>query len=181
MNTKKLFQKIPFLRFFIPFVSGVLTYLFLQPNKSVFSELLFFYFVLVACYFLIFKTKSNVLKSVFGIVVQVLFFFFGLQCVYLQQPLNRKNHYSNLSINQSTEFKGYVKDIPKKSGLRNLKTTVSINQMLVNNNWQDCEGNVLVYLPISDSLVELGNFIQFKKAITLIHYWPRNNITLIIY
>ena len=166
MNTNKLLQKIPFLRFFIPFAIGVIIYLQLQPNKSLFSELLFFYFVLVACYFLIFKTKSNVLKSVFGIVVQVLFFFFGLQCVYLQQPLNRKNHYSNLSINQSTEFKGYVKDIPKKSGLRNLKTTVSINQMLVNNKWQDCEGNVLVYLPISDSLLELGNFIQFKNRLS---------------
>lgn len=165
MNTNKLLQKIPFLRFFIPFTSGVFTFLTLQPNESVIEELLFLYALLISIYFFLFKNKSSFFKIVFGIVVNVVFFVIGLQCVYLQQPLNKKSHYTNFSTNQFTEFKGYVKDIPKKSGLRNIKITVSLNQILIANKWQHCEGNLMVYLPISDSLLEIGNFIQFKNRL----------------
>lgn len=165
MNTNKLLHKIPFLRFFVPFSLGIITCHFLQPSKSIFSEVLFFYSLLSGVYFLLFKQNTSVFKLFFGLLVNVLFFSIGIQSVFIHQPKNKSNHYTNFTLTDNTLFKGYVKDIPKKSGNRFIKTTISLHHIFSGNKWQRCSGDLMIYLPSSDSMVEIGNFINFNNHI----------------
>jgi competence protein ComEC len=94
-------KTIPFLRLFLPLISGLLLEYYL-PFRTVFllSGLLFSIIVLIFCHCIPFRIRYRV-QCVYGLVIHVLFTFLGgtLMLLHQDKPLRESEYYFNSNKN----------------------------------------------------------------------------------
>jgi len=162
----ELLHRIPFLRIFIPFALGILYYELIDNLSPVFYELIFLYVLLIGIYFLLKNSVTLTKKTTYGFIIHVFFFYVGLQASFLNESLNKKNHYANYSVKENILFKGYISDIPKKNGTKYQKTKIKLLEIYDGLNWKVCSGEVLAYLPKSIEKIDITTGITFKNNLS---------------
>ena len=162
----ELLQRIPFLRIFIPFAIGIIFYSLTNTPNQFFYELIFIYVLLIGICFLLKYSVTKNKKTAYGFLIHIFFFYVGLQASFLNESLNKKNHYYNLSVKVNSLFKGYISDIPKNNGNKYQKTKIKLLEFYDGKSWEECSGELVAYLPQTKEKIDITTGIIFKNKLS---------------
>lgn len=169
----ELLQRIPFIRIFIPFALGIIFFSLNNTPNQFFYELIFIYVLLIGIYFLLKYSVTKNKKTAYGFLIHVFFFYVGLQASFLNESLNKKNHYANLPVNVNSFFKAYINDIPKNNGNKYQKTKIKLLEFYDGKSWKECSGEIIGYLPQTKQKIDITTGITFKNKLSTISE-PKN-------
>jgi competence protein ComEC len=138
-------REMPFVRFIIPFVVGILTAIFWQHIPIVFAETVLCISALSALLLSLFKIPFR-WRWAFGIPLSICLFSFGYVSIFYKNELNNEQHFQNLNlINQDSYIIGVVSDKTEKITTQRL--ILSVKKMGTSaDSLYEVLGNLLVYL-----------------------------------
>lgn len=150
-------NKYPSIRLLIPFLSGILIYVYL-PVKFSFPPFVIINLILVLLclgiwYKSIFPKYQH--RNIFGIMLFVIFLFLGYNMAVLRNPIYKPNHINN----HFTQSHKYIATITESVKYKNkyVKTIAQINETIVNDTATSCHGKVLLYIK-ADSISKQLNY-----------------------
>jgi len=144
-------NKIPIFRILLPFLIGIiLAFHFHFP--SIFLCIITGTTSLGILYMIYFKRyfSSFSKRWIFGVLINLLFFVFGVLFTQQQKPLNNRFHFEKYNANASVVI--LKEDIVVKA--RSFKCEVEVIAVNSGDNWQNTQGKAILYL-VKDTLAEL--------------------------
>mgnify|MGYP000943006101 CR=1 FL=1 len=147
------FTTIPFLRICIPFIGGILcTVLFGVGNPPFFFLLIL---LIAGVYFAFLKLNNRFSKLVFLCSADLFLFCSAIQLTNSHDLRNNPLHYSRVQNADSVQsFIGYLTDVPVNKE-KTLKCEVSLSHVLVNKQFEVCNGKLLVYVLKQSTLLNI--------------------------
>lgn len=160
-----LYNQIPFLRFFLPFILGIFAYSFFAFRFDLLPFLIILFALLVCIYFRLRKRSSFFWKKTFALLCNLFFIVLGLQACYTYTHKSTSN-YNNYLCDKPPFFTGYISDIPQHKA-KGIKTEITLLSYGQRNKWKQTEGQVFVYFDKDSASLQLkyGNIIVFKNKL----------------
>ncbi len=145
-------NKIPFIRYFFPFLTGILIYLFSSTQVNFYLVCVFYSLLLLIYYFNIDKSNS-LKKKTFGICLNLFFLLVGiLSCnVY---KYNHPNHYTNFIAHNPNVLYARVADIPKQTN-KSVKIQLDVKSLIINGENKNTCGKIICYLQRNDTTTQI--------------------------
>lgn len=164
-------NKYPSIRLLIPFVTGILTYIysplkfFIPPFAII--NLLVVLIILCIWYKNIFPNYN--LRNIFGILLFIILIFLGFNMALLRSPIHKPNHCYNYS-GDSTSYIAVITEAVKINE-KYVKTIAKINEAKNNDSIVSCHGKVLLYIKRDSASEQLnyGDKIFFKTKLQPTH------------
>lgn len=155
-------SSIPFFRFTLAFIAGILFYIHSDLNVN---------FVLSACisigmyaafYFIALKYRMFIrLKSILGFTALSTLFFTGGLIAFLKEENKAPVHISN--FNDKIEYYTAIVTSPSEEKEKTLKTEVSIENIKSSQGWSKAEGRILIYIKKDNALkLKYGDRVLIK-------------------
>lgn len=149
------FAEYPFVRVLIPFIIGIISYVYIFPSSSLFPIL--FFALLIAYLFDIFVFKifeHYKFRLINGIYLSLLFFLAGIYWTSIFDDSHLKVHFQNY-LGESSELIVDVIDDPQEKE-NSIKLKVNVAAIKVNDNWIKTKGKLWLYLKKGKSAYEIN-------------------------
>jgi len=139
----KTCNKIPLFRLLIPLIIGIIFSIYCDCNQLVILKLglVVFVILLIISFFKNYFTAYS-RRWIFGTVVKVLIFVFGILITEQNKPSNLLSHFNK--INADASIVVLKEDVISKSNT--YKCEVEVIAVKSANNWQTTEGKAILYL-----------------------------------
>ena len=165
------FERIPLLRFFIAFVTGLILARFFDFNSLLIITVCFIFFLLFALSHWFNKSKDDKKEFKFrwlnGFFLNISLLLTGILIVQNNQPLNKANHFSKFD-NSNKSVVVQVDDAPSERK-NSIRATLSVVALKLNNKWIKTSGKLIQYfekdsnalnLKYGDRLIQKANFTE---------------------
>jgi len=163
------FERIPLLRFFMPFIAGVIFARYFKCNSDLLIIFFSLSFMLVLSTHLFYKRKDEKRDYRFrwldGFFLSISLFLSGILIVQNNQLLNKPDHFANYN----SDGKSVVVQIDDAPSERknSIRATVSVIALKLNNEWIKTSGKLIQYfekdssafaLKYGDRLIQKAHF-----------------------
>lgn len=157
-----VWNNLPFVRFLVAFVIGILTAI----HFPAYSDLSWYVLLFLALAFIVFQQlfKSNYqFKFLKGIPIVLFFVCFGIKLVHLQTESTFENHFSKIKHDY---FLIKIAE-PPKNKTNTLKIIGHVTQVKQQNKWIKTKGKILIYVSKDQQAINLkyGDFILCNSKI----------------
>lgn len=155
-------KEIPFIKFLLPFVSGILLSIILENNHPIWYGILLSSILLRIIF--LFKKIPNHYRHIHGILAHVLLFSIGYLWCFHFNELQQKNHFQH-HLESENIIIGTIETAPNFG--KYIKATLSTQLIGTQlDSLKKCTGNILIYLK-NDSTRQLkyGDIIAFNGRI----------------
>ncbi len=141
------FGGVPFVRFLLPFIVGIVTCIFVFVPIEISLSLLLISFALFIVFCFVPTFSSYKQAWINGVISAIFFFSTGALITSVNTGVKRAHHYSNyLDGSSLSQFAIItIHDLPIKKE-RSLKTVVSVDAIKNNSGWEGTKGKALLYL-----------------------------------
>jgi competence protein ComEC len=165
LPTVYFWNKVPFIRLLIALIVGIILQWQMQFPLSSLLAFFFISFILSIIYFTVpirFKYKFSHLN---GVTINLLFGLSGALLVWLRDVRNNQNWIGNYSTGNSYILVTIKEPLSEKTN--SFKALAQINGVYSKNNFNNCEGDIILYFKKDSSLKQLhyGSQIIFKKTL----------------
>ena len=138
-----IWSQIPFLRFFLPFIIGILAAIYSGLQIVFIDYVLLGLFILVALFVFIKKINISFRYSwISGSLITILLFLCGFQITVLNTDKSNPNHFSKFSDAELFYVKTSSTYLEKE---KSYKITANVLAAKQNGKWIETSGNVMCY------------------------------------
>lgn len=136
------FSRAPLIRLIIPFLAGIISFIYSQyPVKNLSFFITFLFFVLVI-YLFVFSSKYR-FRWIWGILSSLLLFASGYELTTIKTQIFSKKHFSKFELINSPVIARVIEPLIEKEN--SFKTTLEIIRVKEEGGWKETEGKAVVY------------------------------------
>jgi competence protein ComEC len=165
---------VPMFRIVLPFAAGICSAVYIGVQISDYITLSICALIATVLFILNRQGMKYGNRTLFGIILQPLLFFYGYTITIHQNQLANPTHFSNKipKQNQQTIYGiGTIIDKTEKPSTPNIKYTIQLSNIATNpDSFTQCTGNLLVFVKKDTSVnkpqtLQYGQEIAFKTTI----------------
>ena len=145
-------RKIPLFRLIVPFILGILFQISIQTKFEYFDLILIIISLFIVLVYLFHKTiKSYYIRWVFGILISLLFFVFG---IFITQSNKLRFSEYQTKLTGNGIIIGQIYKTPKSTD-KTVKLPLELEYIKSNNIFTELNTKVLLYIPIDSASIKL--------------------------
>lgn len=136
------FSRAPLIRLIVPFLAGIVSFVYLQSPVKNLTFFLVFLFSILVIYLFTFSGKYNY-RYIWGILSFLLLFLSGYQLTANKTESFNEHHFSKFSSQNSLALARVIEPIIEKE--KTFKTTLEIIRVKEEGNWNETTGKAVAY------------------------------------